>query len=145
MERKLVACGLIEQVKFLQSLVENWHFWFKWNWCECLINLIKLVMIGVFLTMFDFWKQCFRCHLNSGRNWKGYLGPFKIVFVTWKINYLIRLFETKISVYGSSRSDKEWTSYGHFIWKEKLVTCGASKLLFLWKFSKSFWVVFKWF
>ena len=129
-------------MEIFYALIENGFD----EWDQSLLSFFWEINNGLsILTMFDFWKQCFRCDFNSGRNWKGNLGPFKIVFVTWKINYLIRLFETKISAYGSSRLDEEWASYGHFIWKEKLVTCGASKLLYLWKFSKSFWVVFKWF
>jgi hypothetical protein len=46
------------------------------------------------------------CDSNSGRQPQGHFGLFKIIFMSLKLDHSIRLFETKISAYGSSRSDK---------------------------------------
>jgi hypothetical protein len=58
------------------------------EWDQSLLSFFWEINNGLsILTMFDFWKLCFRCDFNSGRNWKGYLGPFKIVL--WPGNLTI--------------------------------------------------------
>jgi hypothetical protein len=64
-------------------------------------------MIGVFKLCLFCEKQYFGLIPILVENLEGHLGHFKIVFVTWKLKHLIRRFETMISAYGSSRSDKE--------------------------------------